>query len=155
MNEVALSKPRVLPPKGLLIALASQVPLLWAALPLRPSVVEVALGAVLCSIGVCLNVWADALFRRNDVGVCPFTHVPVVVEGGPYRITRNPMYVGLVCLNLGVTFFTGVLGNIWSSIALLLWLHYAFVLPEEQFLRRNLAAIYDRYSKRAPRWLIY
>lgn len=64
------------------------------------------------------------------------------------------MYVGLVCLNLSVTFFTGVLANVWSSIAFLIWLHYAFVLPEEVFLRYKLAGIYDEYARRVPRWLI-
>jgi Putative protein-S-isoprenylcysteine methyltransferase len=63
------------------------------------------------------------------------------------------MYVGLLCLNLGVTLITGVLANVWSSIALFIWLHYAFVLPEESFLRQELGAAFDAYAKRIPRWL--
>jgi protein-S-isoprenylcysteine O-methyltransferase Ste14 len=103
MTELTLNKPRVLPPKGLLIALGSQLPMVLARSPLRPSTLEITVGAALLVTGLLLNVWADRLFRRNDVGVCPFTHVPVLVDGDPYQITRNPMYLGLVCLNLGVT----------------------------------------------------
>jgi len=63
------------------------------------------------------------------------------------------MYLGLVCLNLGVTLFSGVLANLWSSIAFLIWLHYAFVLPEEIFLRHELGSAFDEYAQRIPRWL--
>jgi hypothetical protein len=66
---------------------------------------------------VLFNVWAERLFHWKNVGVRPFTHVPVLILRGPYRVTRNPMYVGLVCLNLSVTFFSGALANIWSSVA--------------------------------------
>ena len=154
MTELTLNKPRVLPPKGLLIALGSQLPMVLARFPLRPSTLEITVGAALLVTGLLLNVWADRLFRRNDVGVCPFTHVPVLVDGGLYRITRNPMYLGLVCLNLGVTVFTGVPANVWSSIAFLIWLHFAFVLPEEFLLRATLTRTYDEYTKRVPRWLV-
>jgi len=63
------------------------------------------------------------------------------------------MYVGLVCLNVGVTLISGVLANLWSSIALFIWLHYAFVLPEETFLRHELGSAYDDDTRRVPRWL--
>src|SRR5262245_52088948 len=154
MTELALSKPRVLPPKGLLIALAAQVPLIAASAPLRPSTLEMAAGAILLIGGALLNIWAERLFRRNRVGVRPFTEVPVVINRGPYRFTRNPMYLGLVCLNLGVTLFTGVLANLWSSIAFSIWLHYAYVLPEEVFLRHELRGAFDQYAQRVPRWLL-
>src|SRR5262245_34195982 len=114
MIELTMNKPRILPPKGLLIALVAQLPILFSSLPLRPSAMEMTAGLILFITGVVLNVWAERLFRYNNVGVCPFTHVPGLVYGGPYRWTRNPMYLGLVCLNLGVTVFSGVLTNVWS-----------------------------------------
>src|SRR5262245_18715199 len=79
MNELALNKPRVLPPKGLLIALAAQLPIAISGMSLRPSVVEMIAGAAFVIAGVVLNVWAERLFRHHGVGVCPFTHVPVLV----------------------------------------------------------------------------
>jgi len=153
MSEIALSKPSVLPPKGLLIALSAQLPIVASSIPLRPTALEVTLGAGLVTAGVILNIWAERLFRRNQVGVCPFTHVPAIVDSGPYRFTRNPMYLGLVCLNLGMTFLSGALPNVWSSVALFIWLHYAFVLPEESFLKREIGEAFDRYAGRIPRWL--
>jgi len=154
MTELALTRPHVLPPKGLLIALAAQLPLLLAGLPLRPPAWAMIAGGVLLLAGAALNVWAERLFKRHGVGVCPFTPVPLLVARGPYRLTRNPMYVGLVCLNAGVALLTGVLANLWSSVALVIWLHYAFVLPEEAFLRQEVGAAFDEYARGVPRWLL-
>jgi len=153
MIELTLDKPRVLPPKGLLLALASQAPLLAAGMPLSPSAIEIAGGATLLLAGAVLNVWAERLFRHSGVGVCPFTRVPVLVKRGPYRVTRNPMYLGLVCLNAGVALLTGVTANLWSSIAYAIWLHYAFVLPEDGFLKREVGTRFDEYTRSVPRWL--
>jgi protein-S-isoprenylcysteine O-methyltransferase Ste14 len=153
MIEVTMRRAGILPPKGLLIALASQVPLLAATGLRRPTVPELAIGIGLLLLGCVLNVWAERLFRRDDVGVCPFTPVPVLVERGPYRVTRNPMYVGLVALNLSASFLTGVLANIWSSVAFALWLHYAFVLHEEAYLQREQGAAFSEYARHVPRWL--
>jgi protein-S-isoprenylcysteine O-methyltransferase Ste14 len=152
MSELALNKPRILPPKGLLIALAAQLPILVSGTPLRPGLVEIAAGTVFLTAGVLLNARAERLFRRNSVGVCPFSNVPVLIVSGPYRFTRNPMYLGLLCLNLGATLLSGALANLWSSIALFMWLHYEFVLPEEVFLRDKLGAIFAEYARRVPRW---
>ena len=147
------AKPDVLPPKGLVIAIAAQLPLVVAGLPLRPSMVEVVAGTLLLAVGSALNIWSERLFRRDNVGVCPFTRVPALVTRGPYRLMRNPMYVGLVCLNLGVALLSGVLANLWSSVAYVIWLHYAFVLPEERFLLHALGDRYDDYAAHRPRWL--
>jgi len=153
MTEDALTKPAVLPPKGLFLTLVSQLPLLAASLPLRPAAWEVLTGAAFLAAGVVLNLWSERWFRRHDVGVCPFTPVSVLIVRGPYRLTRNPMYAGLVSLALGVAMVTGVPANAWSAIAYAIWLHHAYVLPEERFLRARLGSAYEEYASRVPRWL--
>ena len=57
-------------------------------------------------------------------------------------------------MNLGVALACGVWANAWSSIALALWLHHAYVLAEEDFLRRTLGAAFDAYARRVPRWRV-
>jgi protein-S-isoprenylcysteine O-methyltransferase Ste14 len=130
-----------------------QLPLLITTWPLRPTVLELVAGSVLLILGMVLNIWAERLFRWNDVGVCPFSRVPLLIDRGPYRLTRNPMYLGLISLNLGATLVSGVLANAWSSIAFVIWLHYAYVLPEEAFLRNQLGSTFDAYAERVPRWI--
>jgi protein-S-isoprenylcysteine O-methyltransferase Ste14 len=143
----------ILPPRGLLIALAAQVPLAVAGLPLRPTIAEVAAGSLLLLGGLAINVWAERCFRRLDVGVCPFSPAPVVVTTGPYRLTRNPMYVGLIALCLSAALLSGVPLNAWTAVALAIWLHRRFVLPEEAYLLRERGEDYAAYARRVPRWI--
>jgi protein-S-isoprenylcysteine O-methyltransferase Ste14 len=154
MIELVFSKPRVLPPKGLLIALVAQIPLLMSEMPLRLAILSGAAGGILLAGGFVLNVWAERLFKRDNVGICPFTPAAILVRRGPYRVTRNPMYLGLIMITAGVAVLTGVLANLWSAVALSIWLHYAFVLPEEVFLRRELGRDFEAYVSRVPRWLL-
>jgi protein-S-isoprenylcysteine O-methyltransferase Ste14 len=144
----------VLPPRGLLVAILVQLPLVSSSWPLRPNVLEILAGAVLMTAGATLNVWSAKLFERHDVGICPFSPVPVLVTHGPFFVSRHPMYLGLVAIALGLTVATGVLANIWISVAFAIWLHYAYVLPEERFLRDQFGASYDAYCERVPRWLL-
>jgi protein-S-isoprenylcysteine O-methyltransferase Ste14 len=152
MTELTLSRPAILPPRGLLIALVAQLPLI-ATTPLTPGAVEVVVGVTIAAAAVFLMVWAERLFQWNGVGVCPFSRVPMLIEHGPYRFTRNPMYLGLIGVDAGVVVATGILPNLWSVVALFIWLHYAYVLPEEEFLRREIGPAFDAYAKRVPRWL--
>jgi protein-S-isoprenylcysteine O-methyltransferase Ste14 len=107
-NEVKhpVPHPTLLPPRGMLIALGLQVPLAALTWPWRPSL-GLALAGVSCLLaGSVLNLWAHRLFKRNDVGVCPFSRVPKLVEMGPYRFTRNPMYLGMVLILVAVSLLT-------------------------------------------------
>ncbi len=146
-------KPFALPPKGLLLSLLLQGPLIIFQWPLAPSRWELWIGAALGLAGIMLNLWADQLFKRGGVGVCPFSPTPRLISVGPFRVTRNPMYLGFVFLSASVSFFSGVLANLWAPLALLCWLHFQFVLPEEAFLREQLGQAYESYRSSHPRWL--
>jgi protein-S-isoprenylcysteine O-methyltransferase Ste14 len=137
-----------------LIALVAQLPLALADLPLRPFTVEITAGMLLLLAGLAINLWAERQFRHAGVGVCPFSPVHVVVETGPYRFTRNPMYVGLVALCLSAVLPTGVPLNAWTAVDYAIWLHRRFILPEEQFLLRERGESYAAYLRRVPRWLV-
>jgi protein-S-isoprenylcysteine O-methyltransferase Ste14 len=156
MSTTASPHPQssVLPPRGLLLALLGQVPLIIGRWPLQPSRIEMLAGGALIAAGVALDVWADGLFKRNAVGVRPFSSTPVLVTRGPFALSRHPMYLGLVAIAAGAAIATGVLANVWVSVAFAIWLHYAYVLPEERFLRDRFGAAYDEYCERVPRWLL-
>ena len=157
MNSATSSPNRpktLLPPRGFLLALLSQVPLLASNWPLRPNLLAMAAGAALIAWGVLLNILAERLFRRVATGVCPFSPATVLVRRGPFKLSRNPMYLGLVAISVGVTLATGVFPNIWISVALAIWLHYAYVLPEEKFMHDRFGAEYEQYTERVPRWIL-
>jgi protein-S-isoprenylcysteine O-methyltransferase Ste14 len=112
----------------------------------------VAAGVALVGTGAWLNVQSDRLFRIAGVGVCPFSHTPALLTGGPFSVTRNPMYLGLVAISAGLTLASGILVNLWISAAYAIWLHYAYVHREEQFLRNQFGSAFEAYAARVPRW---
>lgn len=147
-------KRRLLPPRALLISLLCQIPLVALSWPVRPGAWMVAAGVALIGAGAWLNVWSDRRFRINGVGVCPFSHTPTLLVDGPFALTRNPMYLGLVSISVGPTLASGALANGWIPAAYAIWLHFAYVIPEEQFLRDRFGPRFEDYAGRVPRWLI-
>jgi protein-S-isoprenylcysteine O-methyltransferase Ste14 len=145
----------LLPPSALLLSLVAQVPLVVGGYPLRPSTLELVTGLGFLCAGIVLNLWSERLFRKSSVGVCPFSAVPQLVRQGPYRLTRNPMYLGLVLVSASVPLLTGSGLNMGAPGALALWLHHRFVKPEETFLEEQLGQEYRLYEQNTPRWILF
>jgi protein-S-isoprenylcysteine O-methyltransferase Ste14 len=142
-----------LPPRMFLVSLALQVPgiaLLW---PPPPNVIELAAGGALIALGLALNLWADATFKRARVDVTPFGETPRLMEAGPFRYSRNPMYLGMAAASAGLAIASGALFNLVFAAGLAAWLERAYILPEERFLAKRFGAEYESYRRRAPRWL--
>lgn len=85
--------------------------------------------------------------------MCPFTPVARLVDAGPFRLMRHPMYAGIILIAVAPVLLTGVYANLWSPAAFAVWLHFRSVLPEEEFLRSQLGDAYTAYCARVPRWL--
>jgi protein-S-isoprenylcysteine O-methyltransferase Ste14 len=97
--------------------------------------------------------WAMATFRRHKTEVNPLGKVTTFVTAGPFRLTRNPMYLSLMVFYCG-----GILAFhfSWSAILLplvLLALHYGVIMPEERHLQTLFGEQYTEYCSRVRRWL--
>src|SRR6188474_3221464 len=66
-------------------------------------------GAIVIVLSIGLMLWAARLFNRADTGIIPFTPATSLVVVGPYRFTRNPMYLGMAGTLLGVALLFGTL----------------------------------------------
>jgi protein-S-isoprenylcysteine O-methyltransferase Ste14 len=100
-----------------------------------------------------LGLWPVAMFRRSGQSELPWRPTPLILEDGPYRFTRNPMYLQmvLVCVSLAV-----ILSNAWilGLTPLCAWALYWFAIrPEEAYLERKFGAGYRDYKRRVRRWL--
>jgi protein-S-isoprenylcysteine O-methyltransferase Ste14 len=76
-----------------------------------------------------------------------------IVDDGPYRVCRNPLYLGTFAMVLGVALFlkSAVFG---AGVAFVWFLYAWYVVPaEERYMRGRFAAAYDDYCRRVPRWL--
>jgi protein-S-isoprenylcysteine O-methyltransferase Ste14 len=110
-------------------------------------------GWVLVLAFAAWNGWALWLFARHQTGLLPGQPTTAMVETGPYRLSRNPLYVGLLALYLGLALLAP---SFWAlvllplAVALVRW---GAVLPEERYLRARFGAAYDEYAGRVRRWL--
>jgi protein-S-isoprenylcysteine O-methyltransferase Ste14 len=110
-------------------------------------------GWVLLTVPVLLAIWASSIFRRHRTTVHPRGQSTQIVTAGPFRYTRNPMYLSLVLLYLGGTL---VLHLTWGLIllpAVFLSLHLGVILPEERYLASRFGPDYDQYKHRVRRWI--
>jgi protein-S-isoprenylcysteine O-methyltransferase Ste14 len=114
---------------------------------------RVPVGWGLALLFVVWNGWALWLFARHQTGLLPGQPTETMIEQGPYRLSRNPLYVGLLALYLaiallGPTFWGLVLLPL--AVALVWW---GAIRPEERFLHERFGAPYDDYRRRVRRWL--
>jgi protein-S-isoprenylcysteine O-methyltransferase Ste14 len=111
------------------------------------------LGIVILLAGLTMGISARTLVARTGQSPIPWKPTPELVFRGPYRFTRNPMYMGLTFIQTGLGF---ALGNLWISIlapVALLVVHFIAVLPEEQYLAQKFGASYRDYCQRVRRYL--
>jgi protein-S-isoprenylcysteine O-methyltransferase Ste14 len=134
-----------------LVCVAISRELGWPHFPGSPLGV---LGPTLVALGAVPPVWALILFRRAGTEVNPPSVANrKLVTGGPYHFTRNPMYLGLVVITLGIAFWVGAWPMFAAPIAVFStanWVHIPF---EEAKMRRQFAAEFDDYVGRVRRWI--
>jgi protein-S-isoprenylcysteine O-methyltransferase Ste14 len=110
-------------------------------------------GGVLFAIGAAIAGWGWLTFRRARTTTIPGRPSSVLVTWGPYRFTRNPMYVGLTLAYIGEA---GILHQAWPVILLPLTVAYVnwIVIPvEEAKLKEVFAEEYEWYQSRVRRWV--
>lgn len=133
---------------------------MWAARAIAPGASfrvpgRAWLGGALAVAGGAFAVAGVAAFRRAKTTVNPLTPsaASAIVSTGVYRISRNPMYVGVVAILLG--------WGLWLENALALalaavfaaYLHRFQILPEERALAGKFGPGYDAYARKVRRWL--
>ncbi len=110
-------------------------------------------GLVILVAGVSLAVSAETHFTRTGQNPMPWTPSPELILQGPYRFTRNPMYVGLTLAQVGIGL---TLNNLWVAalaIASLVAIHVIAVMPEERYLGEKFGESYEAYRRRVRRYL--
>ncbi len=99
------------------------------------------------------NGWALWLFRRHRTGLLPGQATLSLIEEGPFRLSRNPLYVGMLGLYLALALLAPTFWGLLLfplAVGLVLW---GAILPEERFLHGLFGEPYDTYRRRVPRWL--
>ena len=118
-----------------------------------PVALAIALAVLCLLVFLALDVPAMARFFRAKTSVIPAKPTTALVTSGPYRFTRNPMYVGMAFLYAGFAFGFGVFWAFALLPLVLLIVDRVVIPPEERFLRAHFGEEFARYSSRVRRWL--
>lgn len=138
-----------------LIALASIGAgwLLGKAVPLALPAWAIWPGGVLVLAGVGLAIWAERCFKAVGTAAMPWKPTTSIATAGPYRFTRNPMYLGLLAAQLGTGLMLREAWIVLLAGLTFLVLHVGVVLREEAYLSAKFGAGYDSWRDRTRRWL--
>jgi len=156
MSESRLDAPdvKIIPPliylTGLVIGLLVSV---WVPTKILPSFLAWILGGVVVVCGAILAGSAISEFIYADTTVRPDRASSKLVIVGPYKITRNPMYVGLALVYAGISIADQ---SAWALIILpfvLAFIQRRAIEPEEAFLERHFGDSYVQYKRSVRRWI--
>jgi protein-S-isoprenylcysteine O-methyltransferase Ste14 len=114
---------------------------------------RIPVGWALTLFFVAWNVWALWLFVRHRTGLLPGQPTTAIIDEGPFRLSRNPLYVGLLAVYLGLALLAPTFWGLALFPAAALLLFWGAIGPEERYLHERFGAPYDDYTRRVRRWL--
>ena len=110
-------------------------------------------GYLLVLVGIGLTISAAGQVIQAHTTLDPHGTVTEIVTSGPYRFSRNPIYLGFVCLLIGFPFIFGGYWGLILSPVLMVSLYQLVIKHEEAYLERKFGDIYTSYKSRVRRWL--
>ena len=110
-------------------------------------------GAVLVVLALLLTAWAMLDFRRRGTTVVPVHPAATLVTAGPYRVSRNPMYVAMTLLYAGVSLWALALWPLLFLPIVLAVIRRYVIAREEAYLTRRFGDEYRDYQARVRRWI--
>lgn len=123
------------------------------ALPLDWGTMTQPLGWLLIGVGLALFIWTLVSFARHRTTVNPYKAATSLCTGGPFRFSRNPIYLGDWFLLGGISL---LMHTVWPLLfAPLIWLllRYGVIRHEEAHLEARFGEDYRAYKARVRRWL--
>jgi protein-S-isoprenylcysteine O-methyltransferase Ste14 len=115
--------------------------------------IRVTLGVLILVCGIVLVISARIWFTRTRQSPIPWKPTPELILRGPYRFTRNPMYVGVTLFVIGLGL---AVNNLWISLfaaPALMTVHFIAVLPEERYLAEKFGDSYRSFLARVRRYI--
>ena len=110
-------------------------------------------GALLVALGLATDAWCALVLRRHNTTILPHRAVAALVTSGPYRHSRNPIYICELALTLGCGLLLRSPAIVMLTPLLLFALTKLAIEPEERHLRAKFGREFERYAAQTPRWL--
>jgi protein-S-isoprenylcysteine O-methyltransferase Ste14 len=143
------------PPIALVLAILAGLAVDWLApLPFMPAAIPAGwLGWAVFALGFALLVWAAATITSAGSNVPTNMPTTAIVESGPYRFSRNPIYVAMFLGLIGLAIAFDTLWLLIMLVPFALVIRFGVVAREEAYLERKFGELYRNYRARVRRWL--
>lgn len=118
-----------------------------------PTLNRIILGLVIISLSGLIQLSSLKIFKANGRKPTPTLESSSLFISGPYRYTRNPMYLSVVLLQFGMGI---IINNLWVSaysFVGLIIVHFLAVLPEEEYLKNKFGESYVNYTNSVGRYI--
>jgi len=135
----------------LIAAFALERSFAWASIvTLRSLLLAIAIAAT----GIALAIWGERMFAAAGTEILPASPSnKKLVTSGPFRFTRNPMYLGLILVTLGIAFYAGTLPFFAVPVLVFFLCNKLFIPFEEAKMQRQFTDRYTDYLRRVRRWI--
>lgn len=110
-------------------------------------------GAILAGLGAFIAIWAQLAMHRARTSPLPNRPTAALVDDGPFRYSRNPMYVAFTLLYAGIALLANAVSPLLILPAVLAVISRGVVDREERYLARRFGDQYASYAARVGRWL--
>jgi len=147
MNKLA-------PPRLFLLLLMLAIPLGIATRTLKETPTGFyVMGILLVNIGILLNYFGDQEFKIAETTIKPWEKPTRFVSGGVFKLTRNPMYLGMALILVSVAFFFSSIAPLATALVFIIFITKKYIKMEEQNMLEQFGNNYLKYKKRVRRWL--
>jgi protein-S-isoprenylcysteine O-methyltransferase Ste14 len=122
-------------------------------MPILAQAVALWSGLGLVALGVGTAAWGRRTMQAAGTNINPTLPATAIVTSGPFRFSRNPLYLALTLLYLGLTLSFNTWWGIVVLVPLIIIMHRGVVLREERYLERKFGESYRQYRSRVRRYL--
>jgi protein-S-isoprenylcysteine O-methyltransferase Ste14 len=118
-----------------------------------PGAVQWVAGGLLVVVGAALLASFNTAFTRKGTAVEPWKPTTAIVTTGPYRLTRNPAYLGMALVYVGIALLAGAVWVLVPLPIVLAVIDRAVIAREERYLERSFGQEYLDYKAGVRRWI--
>ena len=147
------SHPKILPPHVAIVSLILVIflhysfPTPWISKPFNY------FGILFFAAGILILFWSFGLFKKKETPILPGKKPTALVIEGPYKFTRNPMYLGVTTALLGIALYLGDILAFMSPTFFFMFVSIRFIPREEKLMLKLFGKRYLDYKKKVRRWI--
>ncbi len=110
-------------------------------------------GYLLALIGIALPIWGAQIFKKRKTNILPYRNPDQIVTEGPFKFSRNPMYLGMLLILLGATVKLGILEGLLFVGLFFTIANWWYIPFEEERMKETFGESFEDYRTRVRRWL--